>query len=81
VPKIEFDNLPREIARHLRKRTHQRQISLADIELLRQWANTAPEAPAGDWYKDFGSFKLCGTGTYPKTVLAEDMQPFGEEIQ
>jgi hypothetical protein len=40
-----------------------------------------PNAPDGDWYKDFGSFKLCGTGELPKTVLAKDMTPFGDEIE
>ena len=37
--------------------------------------------PDGDWYKDFGSFLLCGSGEYPKTVLAKGMKPFGKEIQ
>jgi hypothetical protein len=40
-----------------------------------------PNAPDGDWYKDFGPFKLCGTGELPKTVLAKDMTPFGDEIE
>ena len=33
------------------------------------------------WYKDFGSFKLCGSGPYPKTVLVRGMEPYGEEIE
>jgi hypothetical protein len=40
-----------------------------------------PNAPDGDWYKDFGSFKLCGTGELPKTVLTRGMTPFGDEIE
>ena len=40
-----------------------------------------PNAPDGDWYKDFGPFKLCGTGELPKTVLTKDMTPFGDEIE
>ena len=40
-----------------------------------------PLAPDGDWYKDFGSFKLYGRGKYPKTVLIKGMKPFGIEIQ
>ena len=34
----------------------------------------------GDWYKDFGSFLLCGSGKFPKTVLEKGMKPFGDEI-
>jgi hypothetical protein len=80
VPKIEFHSLPPEIGRHLAARIRERQITAADVERLQAWVRTAPEAPAGDWYKDFGSFKLCGTGPYPKTVLTARMRPYGEEI-
>ena len=31
--------------------------------------SSTPEAPAGPWYKDFGSFKICGEGEFPKTFL------------
>jgi len=81
VPKIQFDNLPREITRHLIDRIRKRKISAADVERVRRWVNTEPEAPDGDWYTNFGSFKLCGTGAYPKTVLTEAMRPYGEEIE
>jgi hypothetical protein len=47
---------------------------------MQDWVQTEPEAPEGDWYKDFGSFKLCGTGEFPKTILTEKMKPFGTEI-
>ena len=40
-----------------------------------------PQAPEGDWYKDFDSFKLCGSGEYPKTVLIKGMKSYGEEIE
>jgi hypothetical protein len=29
---------------------------------LRLWRESEPEAPEGAWYKDFGSFKICGEG-------------------
>jgi hypothetical protein len=41
---------------------------------------TEPWAPDGDWYKDFGSFIICGTGEYPKTVLKKGMKPFGTAL-
>ena len=25
--------------------------------------------PDGDWYQDFGSFKICGQRPFPKTLL------------
>ena len=81
MPKIQFDYLPREIGRHLGRRIRQRQIGLDEIRQFLAWARTEPEAPDGDWYKDFGSFKLCGRGAYPKTILTEDMQAFGQEIE
>jgi hypothetical protein len=81
VPKIQFDNLPREITRHLIDRIRKRKISAADLERVRRWVHTEPEVPDGDWYKNFGSFKLCDTGAYPKTVLTEATRPYGEEIE
>ena len=35
----------------------------------------------GDWYKDFGSFKLCGSDEFPRTVLTKGMLAFGQEIE
>jgi len=46
-----------------------RSISIADLNQLRLWVESNPEVPDGDWYKDFGSFKVCGEGPYPKTFL------------
>jgi len=66
---------------HLLERVEQRQISLAELGRLQEWVKSEPQAPDGDWYKDFGSFKLCGSGEYPRTVLTKDMMPFGEELE
>jgi hypothetical protein len=54
---------------------------LADLSRLQDWVKSGPYAPDGDWYKDFGSFKLCGSGECPRTVLTKDMQAFGKEIE
>ena len=81
MPKIEFSSLPSQIGSHLALRIRERQISVADLERLQAWARSEPQAPEGDWYKDFGSFKLCGRGRYPKTVLTGQMRAFGEEIK
>jgi hypothetical protein len=65
----------------LLERVQEREISLADLETLQTWVKSEPVAPDGAWYKDFGSFKLCGSGEYPRTVLTRGMQPFGQEIE
>jgi hypothetical protein len=47
---------------HLLQRVDERKITLADLRRLQAWVKMEPIAPNGDWYKDFGSFKLCGSG-------------------
>lgn len=58
----------------------ERRISLADLMALQEWVKTGPVAPAGDWYKDFGSSILCGTDQFPTTVLEKGMKPFGNPV-
>lgn len=48
---------------------------------LQAWVKTSPVAPEGDWYKDFGSFILCGTDQFPKTVLEKGMKAFGRPVE
>jgi hypothetical protein len=40
-----------------------------------------PDVSEGHRYKDFGSFKLCGEGQYPKTFLLRGQPADGEEVQ
>jgi hypothetical protein len=80
LPKIQFSDLPRAVWRHLLERVEERHISLSDLMALQAWVLTGPAAPEGDWYKDFGSFILCGSGKFPKTVLEKRMKPFGEPV-
>jgi hypothetical protein len=47
----------------------------------KKWFKSERCAPECDWYKDFGSFKLCGSGEYPRTVLTKGMAAFGREIK
>jgi hypothetical protein len=81
LPKIRFADLPRGLWEHLLDRVQEREISLADLGKLQQWVKSEPFAPDGDCYKDFGSFKLCGSGQYPRTVLTRSMAPFGQQIE
>ena len=61
LPRIQFANLPRPVWQHLLQRVDERHISVADLLALQEWVETCPVAPEDDWYKDFGSFVLCGT--------------------
>ena len=70
MPKIEsWDNFPRAVRQHLIERMRDRSIGIPDLNQLRLWVDSKPEVPEGDWFKDFGSFKICGRGSFPKTFL------------
>jgi len=81
LPKIRFSDLPHGLWKHLLERVQEREIRLGDLGRLQEWVKSEPFAPEGDWYKDFGSFKLCGSGEYPKTVLTKGMTAFGKRIE
>ena len=81
MPKIQFSDLCRAASGiTLLQRVDQQGISLSDLLALQAWVRTNPMAPDGDWYKDFDSFMLCGSGKFPKTVLEKGMKPFGDPI-
>jgi hypothetical protein len=65
----------------LHERVAERRISVGDLVALQEWVRTEPVAPEGDWHKDFGSFLLCGSGRFPKTVLAKGMKPYGDPVE
>jgi hypothetical protein len=70
MPQLErWNNLPEGVRQHLNERMRDRAISVSDLNQHRLWVETRPEVPEGGWYKDFGSFKICGRGSYPKTFL------------
>jgi len=81
MPEIQWLDLPPTIRRHLLDRAKERQISMQDIFALEEWRRSMPWAPVGVWWKDFGSFKLCGEGKFPKTFLLKGQAAFGEEIE
>jgi hypothetical protein len=69
VPKIQWSDLPPDLREHLFDRARGRKVTVEDLYALKLWRESEPEAPEGLWYEDFGSFKLCGEGKYPKTFL------------
>jgi len=81
MPQIEaWSRLPAALRDHLVGRMRDRNISVDDLNRLRLWMETQPEVPEGPWYKDFGSFKLCGAGKYPKTFLRAGQPAVGSKL-
>ena len=81
MPQIEsWSRLPAGIQAHLVERMGDRNISIEDLNQLRIWIESKPTVPEGPWYRDFGSFKLCGEGKYPKTFLRAGQAATGEKL-
>ena len=81
MPKIAtWDSLPVGVRQHLIDRMRDRSISLEDLNRLRIWVESTPNVPDSEWYKDFGSFKICGQGAFPKTFLLKGQLAKGAAI-
>lgn len=80
MPKIQWERLPRQKWAHLRERAKERQISEEDLFELAEWKAQNPDVPDGAWYKDFGTFKLCGTGKLPSTFLLAGQAARGKRL-
>lgn len=59
---------------------HDRSITIADLNQLRLWIESHPITPDGPWFKDFGSFKICGEGAFPKTFLLKGQIATGQKL-
>ena len=80
MPKIEWTKLPEALRRRLLLRLRERKITEEDLYQLKLWRDAEPLASGGSWYKDFGSFKICGWGRYPKTFLLRGQPATGKRI-
>jgi hypothetical protein len=80
MPKIQWERLPREKWAHLRDRARERGVSQDDLFELAEWKAQDPDVPDGDWYRDFGTFKLCGTGRFPSTFLMAGQSARGKRL-
>lgn len=80
MPKIQWPNLPAALRQHLFERLEERKITVEDLYELKLWRESGPDAPEGLWYKDFGSFKICGEGKFPKTFLMKGQVAKGEPL-
>jgi hypothetical protein len=81
MPRISrWADLPPNIRQHLVDRMRDRAITISDLNQLRLWIESQPEVPEGHWYKDFGSFKICGEGKFPKTFLLKGQVAKGKAL-
>jgi hypothetical protein len=81
MPKIAtWEAILARVRQHLTDRMRDRAINISDLNQLRLWIESRPEVPQGDWYKDFGSFKLCGQGSFPKTFLLSGQAANGKAV-
>jgi hypothetical protein len=80
MPKIEWTKLPPALRDHLFDRLVERKITAEDLYQLKLWRDTDPDAPEGPWFKDFGSFKICGEGRFPKTFLLRGQAAKGKHL-
>ena len=80
MPKIQWTDLPAALRDHLFNRFVERQITAEDLYQLKVWRESEPDAPEGEWYKDFGSFKICGEGKFPKTFLMKGQVARGRAL-
>lgn len=80
MPKILWSGLPPALRDHLFDRLRERKISAEDLYRLKVWRESEPDAPEGPWFKDFGTFKICGEGRYPKTFLLKGQSAKGQPL-
>ncbi len=80
MPKIQWTDLPPALRDHLFDRLRERKITVDDLYQLKVWRESEPEAPDGLWFKDFGSFKICGEGKYPTTFHLRGMIAKGDKL-
>ena len=80
MPKIQGPIFPPPIRQHLFDRLAERKITAEDLYQLKLWRESEPDAPEGEWFKDFGSFKICGEGRFPKTFLLKGQAAKGKSL-
>ena len=80
MPRIQWASLPPALRDHLFDRLRDRKITVEDLYQLKLWRESEPEAPEGLWVKDFGSFKICGEGQYPKNFLLRSQAAKGQKL-
>lgn len=80
MPKIQWTDLPPALRDHLFDRVRERRIDAEDLWQLKVCRESEPDAPDGPWFRDFGSFKVCGDGRYPRTFLLRGQAAKGRSL-
>ncbi|SPE59548.1 hypothetical protein SBV1_3300002 [Verrucomicrobia bacterium] len=80
MPKIRRHKLRPKLLDHLAERVRLREVSSDDLIALRDWLDTNPEVPAGDWFKPFANVFLGGRGALVTTILSKQQSPLGEKV-
>lgn len=81
MPKLKsWREFPAHVRDHLIQRMQDREITAEDLNRLRLWTETNPEVPIDEWYKDLGSFKICGRGARPTTFLLPSQAAKGKKL-
>jgi len=69
MPEIQWTRLSKGVKQHLMDRLKDRRITASDMQALTGMDSPYPQVPSGKWFKNFGTFKLCGEGNTPLTFL------------
>jgi hypothetical protein len=80
LPKIQWSDLPPALRDHLFDRLRDRKITVEDLYQLKLWRESEPDAPEGIWFRDFGTFKICGEGRFPKAFLLAGQPAKGQKL-
>jgi hypothetical protein len=80
MPRVRRQNLPPRLLAHLVDRIRSRNISADQLGLLAEWLDSAPEVPAGRWFKRFPGMVVCGESDLVRTFLEAGQLPDGQEV-
>jgi hypothetical protein len=81
VPRIQRQDLPRDLLAHLLERIKSRHITIDQLGLLADWLATEPEVPREKWFKRFPGMTVCGEGELIRTFLEPGQTATGEELK
>lgn len=72
-----------ELSAHTRQHLDERlkRIPKGELQKFAFWVAQNPDVPNGRWYKDFGTFKVCGVGQTTTTFVDAEMDAFGEKVE
>jgi hypothetical protein len=62
-------------------RIRTREITVDDLMLFHEWAKATRDYPAGEWCKDFRTFKAVGKGLELATFLSQDQPCWGQRLE